>query len=39
MEMMARDVFQRLVALEARVDLLEFRDLQKGATVFSIDLP
>jgi len=39
MEMSARDVFQRMAAIEARVDLLEFRDLQKGAAIFSIDLP
>jgi replicative DNA helicase len=39
MEMSARDMFQRMAAIEARVDLLEFRELQKGATVYSIDLP
>jgi len=38
MEMGARDVFQRLASIEAKIDLLEFRDLQKNAT-FSIDLP
>ena len=39
MEMSARDVFQRMAAIEARVDLLEFRELQRKATVFSIELP
>ncbi|HUA82650.1 MAG TPA: DnaB-like helicase C-terminal domain-containing protein [Bryobacteraceae bacterium] len=39
MEMSARDVFQRMAAIEARVDLLEFRELQRAATVYSIDLP
>jgi KaiC/GvpD/RAD55 family RecA-like ATPase len=39
MEMSPRDVFHRMAAMEARVDLLEFRELQKSATVFSIDLP
>lgn len=29
MEMMHRDVFQRMAAIEARVDLLAFRDLQR----------
>src|SRR5450432_562467 len=32
MEMGARDVFQRIASIEAKVDLLEFRDLQKNAT-------
>jgi replicative DNA helicase len=39
MEMSARDVFQRMAAIEARVDLLEFRDVQKSALIFSIDRP
>jgi replicative DNA helicase len=39
MEMSARDAFQRMAAIEARVDLLEFRELQRGATVYSIELP
>jgi replicative DNA helicase len=39
MEMSARDVFHRMAAIEARIDLLEFRELQKKETVFSIDLP
>jgi KaiC/GvpD/RAD55 family RecA-like ATPase len=37
MEMSARDVFQRMASIEARVDLLELRDLQKHAAI-SIDL-
>ena len=37
MEMSARDVFQRMASIEARVDLLELRDLQKSAA-FSIDV-
>lgn len=39
MEMAARDVFQRMASIAARIDLLEFRDLQKRETVYSIDLP
>ena len=39
MEMSARDVFQRMTAIESRVDLLELRDLQRSETVYSIELP
>jgi KaiC/GvpD/RAD55 family RecA-like ATPase len=38
MEMSAKNMFQRMAAIEARVDLVEFSKLQKNPLAYSLDL-
>jgi len=38
MEMSAKNMFQRMAAIEARVDLLEFRYMQEKPSAYNLDL-